>query len=181
MCALATARRFARALRGWRAHAARRRESRRAAWRCKLRVGAADCIAGRCKGCIRAAEQRFCNRFPQRAVWTTQWCCTRARGGRGLRDAEMHRLTNRDCGLSASRRTWDGVKVRWHSSEIKLLRVPKEAYLKSHPRNTLVTAHRQSTLQRNRRSGHTVTSGCLHAVGAAAENDAGSAALVTPS
>ena len=111
MCALATARRFARALRGWRAYAARRRESRRAAWRCKLRVGAADCIAGRCKGCIRAAEQRFCNRFQQRAVWTTQWCCTRARGGRGLRDAEMHRLTNRDCGLSASRRTWDGVKV----------------------------------------------------------------------
>ena len=70
-----------------------------------------------------------------------------------------------------------------HSSNAKLLRVPKEAYLKSHPRNTLVTAHRQSRalLQRNRRSGHTVTSGCLHAVGAAAENDAGSAALVTPS
>ena len=77
----------------------------------QARVGTANCIAGGCKGCIRAAEQRFCNRFPQRAVWTTQWCCTRARGGRGLRGAEMHRLTNRDCGLSASRRTWDGVKL----------------------------------------------------------------------
>ena len=31
------------------------------------------------------------------------------------------------------------------SSEAKLIRVRKEAYLKSHPRNTLVTAHRQST------------------------------------
>ena len=34
----------------------------------------------------------------------------------------MHRLTNRDCGLSASRRTWDGVKVPCfclHSSESK--------------------------------------------------------------
>ena len=98
MRSLATARRFARASQGRCAHAARRRESRRAAWRCKLRVGTADCIAGRCKGCIRAAEQRFCNRFQQRAVWTTQWCCTRARGGRGLRDAELHRLTNERLG-----------------------------------------------------------------------------------
>ena len=36
--------------------------------------------------------------------------------------------------------------VDLYSSEAKLIRVPKEAYLKSHPRNTpLVTAHRQST------------------------------------
>ena len=146
MCALATARRFARASQGRCAHAARRRESRHAAWRCKPRVGTADCIAGRCKGCIRAAERRFCNRFQQRAVWTTQWCCTRARGGRGLRDAEMHRLTNRDCGLSERRTQMCGVKlpcVRLHPSEAKLRRVPKEAYLKPHPRNTpLVTAAR---------------------------------------
>ena len=76
-----------------------------------------------------------------------------------------------------------GVNLRWaHSSEAKLIRVRKEAYLKSHPRNTLSSQrHRQSKAQRNRRSGHTVTSGCLHAVGAAAENDAGSAGLVTPS
>ena len=87
MCSLATARLFARALQVRCSAAAR---AARAAWRCKLRVGAADCIAGGCKGCIRAAEQRFCNRFQQRAVWTTQWCCTRARGGRGLRDAELH-------------------------------------------------------------------------------------------
>ena len=77
----------------------------------QARVGTADCIAGGCKGCIRAAEQRFCNRFQQRAVWTTQWCCTRARGGRGLRDAEMHRLTNRDCGLSERRTQMCGVKL----------------------------------------------------------------------
>ena len=125
----------------------------------QARVGTADCIAGGCKGCIRAAEQRFCNRFQQRAVWTTQWCCTRARGGRGLRDAEMHRLTNRDCGLSERRTQMCGVKlpcVRLHPSEAKLLRVPKEAYLKSHPRNTLLSQRTtEHFLQRNRRSGHT--------------------------
>ena len=40
-----------------------------------------------------------------------------------------------------------GQSPRWlHSSDAKLARVPKEAYLKSDPRNTLlVTAHRQST------------------------------------
>ena len=140
MCSLATARRFARALLGRCAHAARRRESRRAAWRCKRRVGTADCIAGGCKGCILAAEQRFCNRFPQRAVWTTQWCCTRARGGRGLRDAELHRLTNERLGCQSDARNCAGSNslVFWlHSSESKLIRVPKEAYLRSHPRNTL--------------------------------------------
>ena len=85
----------ARALQG---HAGRLLGRPRASLRCKPSVGTADCIAGGCKGCIRAAEQRFCNRFQQRAVWTTQWCCTRARGGRGLRDAELHRLTNERLG-----------------------------------------------------------------------------------
>ena len=75
-----------------------------------------------------------------------------------------------------------GVKHGWaHSSEAKLIRVRKEAYLKSHPRNTL-SSHSgidgaPQSLQRNRRSGHTVTRGC-HAVSA---NDAGRAAPVTPS
>ena len=106
----------------------------------QARVGTANCIAGGCKGCIRAAERRFCNRFQQRAVWTTQWCCTRARGGRGLRDAELHRLTNERLGCQQVDALGTGSKslvIWWHSSEAKLIRVPKEAYLKSHPRNTL--------------------------------------------
>ena len=84
----------------------------RASLRCKPRVGTADCIAGGCKGCIRAAEQRFCNRFQQRAVWTTQWCCTRARGGRGLRDAELHRLTNERLGCQQVDALGTGSKSR---------------------------------------------------------------------
>ena len=145
MCSLATAPFVHARCMGWCAHAARRFWATARGVLRKLRVGTANCIAGGCKGCILAAEKRFCNRFPQRAVWTTQWCCTRARGGRGLRDAELHGLTNRDCGLSERRTQMCGVKlpcVRLHPSEAKLLRVPKEAYLKSHPRNTLVTAAR---------------------------------------
>ena len=155
----------ARALQG---HAGRLLGRPRASLRCKRRVGTADCIAGGCKGCIRAAEQRFCNRFQQRAVWTTQWCCTRARGGRGLRDAELHRLTNERLGCQQVDALGTGSKSLvfwWHSSEAKLVLVPKEAYLKSHPRNTL-SSHSgidgaPQSLQRNRRSGHTVTRGCV--------------------
>ena len=66
-------------------------------------------------------------------------------------------------------------------SEGKLIRVPMEAYLKPHPRNTLVTQrHRRSASefaaeQTQRPHGN---ARLRHAVGA---NDAGSAALVTPS
>ena len=110
--ALASSRRFARASQGRRAHAARRTWRRARELAVQARVGAADCIAGGCKGCIRAAEQRFCNRFQQRAVWTTQWCCTRARGGRGLRDAELHRLTNERLGCQQVDALGTGSKSR---------------------------------------------------------------------
>ena len=185
MCSSATARRFARASQGRCAHAARRRESRRAAWRCKLRVGAADCIAGGCKGCIRAAEQRFCNRFQQRAVWTTQWCCTRARGGQGLRGAELH-VEILVCQTSLAGRTRTSTfrgPGRGTAMALINARARRDTYGRRGTRGTRLSSQRidRALLQRNRRSGHTVTSGCLHAVGAAAENDAGSAALVTPS
>ena len=105
MCSLATARLFARALRVRCSAAAR---AARAAWRCKLRVDTANCIAGGCNGCIIAAEQRFCNRFQQRAVRPVHRCCTRARGGRGLRDAELHRLTNERLGCQSDARKCAG-------------------------------------------------------------------------
>ena len=140
----------------------------RAAWRCKPRVGAADCIAGGCKGCIRAAEQRFCNRFPQRAVWTTQWCCTRARGGRGLRDAEMHRLTNRDCGCQQSTHLGRGQSplffvpafIRNEAHTGTEGGIPQIAPAEHALVHSGIDGAPQS-LQRNRRSGHTVTRGCV--------------------
>ena len=47
--------------------------------------------------------------------------------------------------------------------------------------HALVTAASTEPERFTRNSGHTVTSGCVHAVSATAENDAGSAAPVTPS
>ena len=86
MCSLATARLFARALQVRCSAAAR---AARAAWRCKLRVGKADCIAGGCNGCILAGEAVNCTDLSQRAARAPQWRCTRARGGWELRDAEI--------------------------------------------------------------------------------------------
>ena len=140
----------------------------RAAWRCKPRVGAADCIAGGCKGCIRAAEQRFCNRFQQRAVWTTQWCCTRARGGRGLRDAELHRLTNERLGcqqvdaLGTGSKSLDLVAFIRSKADTG----PEGGIPQIAPAEHALVTHSgidgaPQSLQRNRRSGHTVTRGCV--------------------
>ena len=110
----------------------------------QARVGTADCIAGGCKGCIRAAEQRFCNRFPQRAVWTTQWCCTRARGGRGLRDAELH-VEILVCQTSLAGRTRTSTfrgPGRGTATPSVKARARRHTYgRRAHPRNTpLVTA-----------------------------------------
>ena len=70
-----------------------------------------------------------------------------------MRDAEIDNLTllvreathlPPECGVKVGRLL--------HSSEAKLARVPKEAYLKSHPRNTLSSAASERFLQRNRRT-----------------------------
>ena len=140
----------------------------RATLLCKLRVGTANCIAGGCKGCIRAAEQRFCNRFPQRGVWTTQWCCTRARGERGLRDAELHRLTNERLGCQSDARNCAGSNslVFWFAFiRNKAATGPEGGIPQIAPaEHALVHSGidgAPQSLQRNRRSGHTVTRGCV--------------------
>ena len=184
MCSLATARRFARASQGRCVHDARRFWAAARGVLCKRRVGTADCIAGGCKGCIRAAEQRFCNRFQQRAVWTTQWCCTRARGGRGLRDAELHRLTNERLGCQQVDALGTGSKslvlvafIRSKTGTGPEGGIPQIAPAE----HALVTQrHRRSASefaaeQTQRPHGN---ARLRHAVGA---NDAGRAAPVTPS
>ena len=96
--------------------------------------------------------------FLKCAPWTCR-CCARAGGRGGLRGAEMHDVFCRQTRRARQRTQSAGSKslvFRHHIlPEVKLLHVLKEAYLKSHWRNTLVTAASTELLQRNRRSGHT--------------------------
>ena len=62
--------------------------ARRAAWRCKLRVGTANCIAGGCKGCILAAEAVKCTHLSH-SVCKVCIDAVHARGGAG--DCETRR------------------------------------------------------------------------------------------
>ena len=80
--------------------------------------------------------------------------CTRARRVRIARrgDRTVNYVRAMPGQQSVRRSGSKSQDLRLHSSEAKLIRVPKEAYLKSHPRNTLVTAASTGALQRNRQA-----------------------------
>ena len=94
-----------------------------------------------------AVRQRFARKFFSKRAPGIQGCCARA-GRRGeLRGAEMHNvfgLSLRVECLVSKVRGQSLVLGGLHSCATKLARVPKEAYLKSHPRNTLVVTAAQS-------------------------------------
>ena len=89
----------------------------------------------------------------------TQVLCTRARrvriARRGVAQINLSRLGLSDC----LRTQLCGVKVAcfWYlyPSEGKAIRVPKEAYLKSHPRNTLLVTAASTSSAAEQTSGHT--------------------------
>ena len=112
----------------------------------------------------------------------TQVLCTRARRVKIARrgDARINLSRELACQRRRTHPSRDQSPLFWclYCYETKMLRVPKEAYLKSHPRNTLSSSQRHRALffaaeQTQRPPGNEL---CVHAVSAAAEDDAGSAA-----